>query len=70
MNFPKLDDWGRPVEKLPDCPRCGEDELGVINPACLFCYACGWELWREPVASRLVKVMPGKVWDVIPTVWE
>lgn len=47
MDFPKLDEWGTPKEKLPDCPRCGEDELGVIHPGYLLCYACGWELWKE-----------------------
>ena len=44
MKFPELDENGTPKEKLPDCPRCEEDELGVIHPELLFCYNCGWRL--------------------------
>ncbi len=48
MEFPELDEWGTPVEKLPNCPRCGEDELGVIHAGLVLCYACGWTLEEEP----------------------
>jgi len=44
MDFPKLDHWGTPLEKLPDCPRCGADELGVIHVSLMICYACGWKM--------------------------
>jgi hypothetical protein len=47
MDFPKLDEYGTPLEKLPDCPKCGMDELGVVNEECMMCYACGWELWKN-----------------------
>lgn len=46
MTFPELDEWGRPRAKLPDCPRCGEDELGVVHEGLLKCYLCGWSLDR------------------------
>ena len=48
MTFPELDEWGRPTAKLPDCPRCGDDELGVIHVCLVLCYRCGWELERSP----------------------
>jgi len=39
-----LDEFGRPKKKLPDCPKCGEDELGVIHADLLLCYRCGWKI--------------------------
>lgn len=55
MDFPQLDEWGLPRAKLPDCPRCGEDELGVIHEGLVLCYRCGWELWRDPGPGRAVR---------------
>lgn len=46
MEFPELDQWGTPIEKLPSCPRCGEDELGVMHRQLVLCYWCGWQLWK------------------------
>ena len=48
FTFPTLDEWGTPTVKLPNCPRCDEDELGVINEVRVMCYACNWEAWRDP----------------------
>ena len=48
FTFPELDEWGTPTEKLPNCPRCGEDELGVINATRVMCYWCSWEYFRLP----------------------
>lgn len=39
--FPELDEWGTPTAKLPYCPCCGEDELGMIHYNLMACYACG-----------------------------
>jgi len=39
-----LDEWDRPKVKMPDCPKCGEDELGVIHANLILCYRCGWKL--------------------------
>lgn len=47
MEFPELDEWDTPTEKLPNCPQCGEDELGVIHKHLLLCYACGWKMETE-----------------------
>lgn len=55
MTFPELDEWGTPTAKLPDCPQCGEDELGVIHSGLLMCYRCGWELRREMPLGRCQK---------------
>lgn len=46
--FPELDEYGTPKKKLPNCPRCGDDELGVIHADYMMCYACGWEMRRCP----------------------
>ena len=39
-----LDEDGRPRVKLPCCPKCDEDELGVIHADLLLCYQCGWKI--------------------------
>ncbi len=39
-----LDEDGRPKVKLPACPKCNEDELGVISSNLLLCYRCGWKI--------------------------
>ncbi len=39
-----LDEFDRPKVKLPNCPRCDEDELGVIHADLLLCYRCGWKI--------------------------
>jgi len=42
--FPELDEYNTPKEKLPNCPNCGEDELGVIHERYMMCYACKWRM--------------------------
>ena len=44
--FPQLDADGTPVAKLPPCPNCEDDELGVITDETVLCYKCGWKLVR------------------------
>lgn len=43
IDWPEMDEWNTPAEKMPNCPRYGEDELGVIHRGRILCYACGWE---------------------------
>lgn len=44
IKFPELDENGTPISKLPNCPRCDEDELGVIHECLMICYFCGWRM--------------------------
>ena len=39
-----LDEFDTPKEKLPNCPKCDDDELGVIHADLILCYACRWKL--------------------------
>lgn len=39
-----LDEFGTPKTKLPNCPKCDEDELGVIHAGLALCYRCGWKI--------------------------
>jgi len=43
-----LDEFDRPKVKLPSCPKCGEDELGVIHADLILCYFCRWEIRGKP----------------------
>lgn len=35
----KVNEYGTPRTKLPDCPQCDEDELSLIGST-LFCNRC------------------------------
>jgi hypothetical protein len=53
MKFPELDEHGKLKEKLPNCPACGEDEVGLVNPLMLMCCKCNWTLEKtEPPKMR------------------
>lgn len=39
-----LDEFDTPKRKLPNCPRCDEDELGVMHADFCICYACNWKI--------------------------
>jgi ribosomal protein L37AE/L43A len=43
-----LDEFGGPKVKLPNCPKCDEDELGVIHANLILCYSCRWKLEGKP----------------------
>jgi len=45
--WPEIDKWGRPMQKMPDCPECGEDELGLITSEYIMCYSCSFEAWQS-----------------------
>lgn len=46
VELPKSDEYGIPVSKMPNCPKCGEDELGMIHPMYAICYACGTDFHK------------------------
>jgi ribosomal protein L37AE/L43A len=48
-----LDEFDRPRRKLPDCPKCDEDELGVIHADLILCYRCGWKVEGEVNNGRV-----------------
>lgn len=61
IDLPETDEWGTPLTKMPDCPRCGDDELGLIHPDFVLCYKCGWNQYREGgVARRLAAIKNGE----------
>jgi hypothetical protein len=47
-----LDEFDRPKKKLPNCPKCEEDELGVVHAGWVMCYRCGWELRSRMKESK------------------
>lgn len=46
----ELPEWDeeaqRPKFKMPDCPHCLEDELGMINKKYVLCYNCRLQLFK------------------------
>lgn len=46
IELPKCNEWGTPISKMPNCPVCNEDELGMIHPNYTICYSCGTEFHR------------------------
>lgn len=44
FELPETDKYGTPLKKMPDCPRCGEDELGMIYPGFAVCYNCHFQV--------------------------
>lgn len=48
IDLPEWDEINmRPTTKMPLCPRCKEDELGMLNKATVFCYNCGLEITKK-----------------------
>lgn len=47
LPLPEIDSDGTPVEKMPNCPRCGEDELGLIGVNRVICYLCSAVVFRK-----------------------
>jgi len=47
VNWPECNEWGVPKEKMPDCPFCGLDELGLIHDDEILCYYCGVKFYKE-----------------------
>ena len=45
--LPEVDEYGTPQTKMPNCPNCGEDELGLIWKNEAFCYLCGVRVGRK-----------------------
>lgn len=40
----KFDEYDTPMEKLPNCPACNEDELTVWNDHQMMCLNCDWKV--------------------------
>jgi len=62
----ELPEWDekelRPKSKMPNCPRCGEDELGMMHAELTICYACGFKIgWWISV----IKLLAGASVDVV-----
>lgn len=49
VNFvlPIVDENGTPKTKMPNCPRCGEDELGMIQSDVAVCNWCDVTILRK-----------------------
>ena len=43
---------GTPTSKMPDCPRCGDDELGARFDR-TWCHACSWRGSRTALLQLL-----------------
>ena len=59
--FPEVEQVGiggielyAPKAKLPNCPHCDEDELGLLHKEEILCYACGWRLVCGEYAKQFV----------------
>lgn len=54
----ELPEWDekelKPTAKMPNCPRCGEDELGMLHAELTICYACGWKSASWISVSKLL----------------
>lgn len=65
--LPACGRWGAPLERMPHCPRCGEDELGMLRPGYAFCYVCGHvieepqELLNPPQEQVMQKPTVGRI---------
>ena len=55
--LPQCDKWGVPVEKMPNCPNCLQDELGMLKDGIAFCYACNRTYVRRLVDDDLDEAM-------------
>ena len=44
-----LDEFDTPTRKLPNCPKCKDDELGVIHSGLVLCYRCGWKMEEKTI---------------------
>lgn len=40
LPLPTCDEWGVPQAKMPNCPHCGDDELGMVQDGFAVCYRC------------------------------
>jgi len=55
LELPEWDETElKPKSKMPDCPRCGEDELGMLHAELTMCYACGFKIGSWISVSKLL----------------
>lgn len=47
----KFPEWNeiemKPKFKMPNCPICGQDELGMINENLVICYNCDFKQTKQ-----------------------
>lgn len=48
IELPPVDEWGVPTEKMPYCPVCGEDEVGMFAAGRALCYRCRTKFTAHP----------------------
>lgn len=54
--LPKCDQSGTPLEKMPNCPNCGEDELGMVQDGRAVCNVCNCTAIRHVPGLHLLDV--------------
>jgi hypothetical protein len=61
--LPAVDEWGTPVSKMPNCPHCGEDELGMMlgqhgdHDGFALCYRCQAIVIRHDKTQSLPDIL-------------
>lgn len=59
LPLPSVDEWGTPTSKMPNCPHCGDDELGMIFPDQAVCNRC---------SAIVVRTQPGQQITAVPAI--
>jgi hypothetical protein len=55
--LPNCDENGTPLSKMPNCPNCGEDELGLTSPPDEgICYLCSAVVHRRYCGGSITAV--------------
>jgi len=47
IRLPTVDHYAAPQEKMPDCPICRKDALGMVTDDEAFCYNCSVFIGRR-----------------------
>ena len=54
--LPDVDEWGVPLDKVPNCPNCGEDELGMVQADRAVCNLCGCLVVKSKPGQHILDV--------------
>lgn len=54
LPLPDVDEFGTPLTKMPNCPHCGEDELGMMSDGHALCYRCQSHVSRMDGANTRI----------------
>lgn len=52
--LPDVDQWGTPLVKMPPCPNCREDELGMIERDRAVCNLCNCVVTRSVPGTHIL----------------